>query len=92
MIFPYEKIEVNLLSNGYEEVYEELMQRQNKDRIESTPGQPNYWSEYAKNFPRGYKTQAAATVAIKMETQSGDQITNEIRDILDKVKSLARDS
>ena len=92
MIFPYEKIEVNLLSNGYEEVYEELMERQNKDRIESTLGQPNYWSEYAKNFPSKRKTRAAAAVAIKMETQDEDQITNEIRDILDKVKSLARGS
>ena len=92
MIFPYENIEVNLLSNGYEEVYEELMPRQNKDRIESTPGQPNYWSEYAKNFPPKHKTRAAAAAAVEMETQDEDQITNEIRDILDKVKSLARGS
>ena len=93
MIFPYEKIEVNLLSNWYEEVYEELMPRQNKDRIESTPGQPNYWSEYAKNFPPKRKTRAAAAAAaVEMETQDEDQITNEIRDILDKVKSLARGS
>ena len=92
MIYPYENIEVNLMSNGYEEVYEDLMPHQNKERIESESDQPSYWSEYAKNFPREHKTRAAAAVAIKMETQGGDQITNEIRDILDKVKSLARGS
>ena len=88
MGFPYENIEVNLLSNGYEEVYEELMPPQNKNKIKTTPDQASYWSEYAKNFPS--KTRAAAAVAIKMETRSEDEITSEIRKVLRKVVSLAQ--
>lgn len=77
------------MSNGYEEVYDELMPLQNKNRIESEPDQPSYWTEYAKNFPSNRKVRAAAVVT-KMETQGEDQITLEIRGMLCKVVSLAR--
>ena len=90
MGFPYESIEANLLSNGYEKVYEEFMPFQNKDKIETTPDQPSYWSEYAENFQSKRKTRAAAAVAIKMETHGEDKITMEIREVLRKVVSLAQ--
>ena len=89
MAFPYENIEVHLLGNGYEEVYEQFMSDQLKNSIESEPGQPDYWSKYAEKFP-GKKTHAAAAVAIMMETQSEDKITKELREVLDKVVLLAR--
>ena len=88
MIFPYENIEVHLLGNGYKHVYEKLMSKQNRAKIKSKPEETGYWSEYAKNFP--HKTRAAAAVAIEMEERGTDGVTAEIRDVLDKVVSLAR--
>ena len=90
MGFPYENIEANLLSNRYEIAYEEFMPLQNKDKIETTPDQPSYWSEYAENFQSKHKTRAAAAVAIKMETHGEDKITMKIREVLRKVVSLAQ--
>ena len=90
MAFPYENIEIHLLSNGYEHVYETFMPEQNRARIKSKPGDPDYWSEYAGNFPSKYKTRAAAAVAIEMEGRGAAGVTAEIRDALDKVVSLAR--
>lgn len=63
MGFPYENIEANLLSNGYEKVYEEFMPFQNEDKIETTPDQPSYWSEYAENFPSKHKTRKVVSLA-----------------------------
>ena len=90
MAFPYENIEIHLLGNGYEHVYETFMPEQNRARIESKPDDPNYWSEYAGYFPSKYKTRAAAAVAIEMEERGAAGVTAEIRDVLDKVVSLAR--
>lgn len=83
----YENIEVNLLGNGYEEVYEELMLPQNK--IETTPDQTSYRSEYATNFPSKRKTRATA-VSVGMDAQGLDGITEEIRKVMNKVVLLAR--
>ena len=66
------------------------MPEQNRARIESKPDDPEYWSEYAGNFPSKYKTRAAAAVAIEMEERAAAGVTAEIRDVLDKVVSLAR--
>ena len=88
MIFPYENIEVHLLGNGYENVYEKFMSKQNRAKIKSKPEEPGYWSEYAKNFP--HKTRAAAAVAIEMEGRGADGITAEIRAVLDEVVLLAQ--
>ena len=89
MAFPYENIEIHLLGNRYEHVYETFMPEQNRVRIERDPGDSDYWSEYAGNFPNKYKTRAAAAVAVEMEERGAEGVTAEIRDVLDKVVSLA---
>ena len=90
VIFPYENIEIHLLGNGYEHVYETFMPEQNRTKVESEPGEPDYWKKYARHLPRRSKTRAAAAVAIEMEERGADGITAEIRAVLDKVVSLAR--
>ena len=90
MVFPYENIEIHLLGNGYEDVYETFMPEQNRARIKSKPDEPGHWGEYAGYFPSKYKTRAAAAVAIEMEGRGADGITAEIRAVLDKVVLLAQ--
>ena len=90
VIFPYENIEIHLLGNGYEHVYETFMPEQNRARVESKPGEPDYWREYAGNLPTRSKTRAAAAVAIEMEERGAGGVSAEIRAVLDKVVSLAR--
>ena len=89
-VFPYENIEIHLLNNGYEHVYEAFMPEQNRAKIKGEPGEPDYWREYAGHFPSKYKTRAAAAVAIEMEERRADGVTAEIRAVLDKIVSLAR--
>ena len=91
MAFPYENIEIHLLGNGYEHVYETFMPEQNRARVESKPGEPDYWREYAGYLPTRSKTRAAAAVAIEMGKERGaGGVSAEIRAVLDKVVSLAR--
>ena len=90
MAFPYENIEIHLLGNGYENVYETFMPEQNRARIEVDPGKSDYWRQYAEKFPRKYKTRAAAAVAIEMEERGADGVSAEIRAVLDKVVSFVR--
>ena len=89
-VFPYENIEIHLLGNGYEHVYETFMPEQNRVKIESKPGEPGYWREYAGNLPARSKTRAAAAVALEMEERGAGGVSAEIRAVLDKVASLAR--
>ena len=89
-VFPYENIEIHLLGNGYEHVYETFMPEQNRVKIESKPGEPGYWREYAGNLPVRSKTRAAAAVALEMEERGAGGVSAEIRAVLDKVASLAR--
>ena len=90
-VFPYENIEIHLLSNGYEHVYETFMPGQNRARVESKPGESDYWREYARNFPKKMsKPRAAAAVAIEMEERGAAGVSAEIRAVLDGVVSLAR--
>ena len=90
MILPYENIEIHLLSNGYGDVYNAYMPVQNRNKIGKRPGETDYWTEYAKNFPGKAKTRAAAAVAVEMEGRGEDGVTAEIRDVLNRVVSLAR--
>ena len=90
MAFPYENIEIHLLGNGYEHVYETFMPEQNRAKIESDPGELGYWSQYARHLPKGSKTRAAAAVAIEMEERGAAGVSAEIRAVLDGVVSLAR--
>lgn len=89
LIFPYINIEIHLLGNGYEEVYAPYMPNQNLSKIKKQPSDPDYWTEYAKNLPGKAKTHAAADVAVEMENRRAEGVTEEIRNILDKVISLA---
>ena len=90
MAFPYENIEIHLLGNGYENVYETFMPEQNRARIERGQDEPDYWRWYARNLPNKYKTRAAAAVAIEMEERGADGVSVEIRAVLDKVVSFVR--
>ncbi len=92
MVFPYDDIENHLLENRYENVYDAFMPKQNKARVEGAPGDPGYWSRYAKALPGKAKTRAAAAVAAEMEQRGRDGVTAEIRDVLERVVSLARDA
>ena len=89
-VFPYPDIEVHLLRNGYEAVYSQHMPQQNLAKLTKQPGDPGYWQEYAANLPRRAKTRAAANVAIEMEHRGTAGVTSEIRDVLEKVVSLAQ--
>ena len=91
MMFPYENIEIHLLENGYENVYERFMPGQNRARMETSPGDPGYAREYSRRLGR-YKTRAAAAVAAEMESRGNSGVTTEIRDVLNRVVSLAQDA
>lgn len=90
MAFPYKNIEAHLLDSGYERIYDELMPEQNRGKIESEVGDPGYWTEYARNFPRKSKTRAAAAVGLQMQAFGAEGVTEELRDVLDRVAFLAR--
>ena len=89
LIFPYIDIEIHLLNNGYGEIYEHHMPDQNLKKIKKELDDPDYWKEYAENFPRRAKTHAAADVALEMESRGEKGVTKEILGILDKVILLA---
>ena len=89
-VFPYPKIEVLLLRNGYETCYSAHMPEQNLKKLTKPPGDPGYWQEYAANLPNQAKTRAAADVAIEMENRGSAGVPAEIRDVLEKAASLAR--
>ena len=89
-VFPYPKIEVLLLRNGYETCYSAHMPEQNLKKLTKQPGDSGYWQEYAANFPKQGKTKAAADVAIEMEDPGGAGVPPEIRAGLEKAASLAR--
>lgn len=90
MAFPYKNIEVHLLGSGYGRIYDKLMPEQNRDKIKSEMGDPGYWTEYARNFPRKSKTQAAAAVGLQMQACGAEGVTEELRDVLDRVALLVR--
>ena len=92
MVFPYENIEIHLLGNGYGDVYDGFMAEQNRAKIDGAPGDRGYWSRYAKALPRIAKTRAAAAVAAAMEQRGDDGVTAEIRGVLNRVVTFARDA
>ena len=89
---PYKNIEIHLLSNGYDDIYDGYMPDQNRDKIGKQSGEADYWIEYAKRFPGKAKTRAAAAVAVAMESRGEDAVTKEIRAVLDRAASFARDA
>ena len=89
LVFPYIDIEIHLLGNGYDGIYAPFMPEQNLAKMEKEPSDPDYWIEYAKNLPKKAKTHAAADVAVEMENRGTAGVSEEIRNILDKVISLA---
>ena len=89
--FPYVNIEIHLLRNGYENVYDPHMPHQNRSKIKSQPSDPGYWTEYAEKLPNRKKTRAAADAAGEIENRGEQGVTPEIRAVLRKVISLARD-
>ena len=89
-VFPYPNIEVALLRNGYEAVYNPHMPHQNLKKLKKQPGDSGYRQEYAANLPGKAKTRAAADVAIEMEDRGCAGVPPEIRGVLEKAVSLAR--
>ena len=89
-VFPYPNVEVALLRNGYEAVYNSHMPYQNLKKLTKQPGDSGYRQEYAANLPRNAKTKAAADVAIEMETRGSAGVPPEILGVLEKAVSLAR--
>ena len=92
MVFPYENTDIHLLENRYDEVYERFMPEQNRNSINGARGEPDYWRRYFNALPGKAKTRAAAAVAAEMEQRGGDGVTAEIRSVLNRVVSLARDA
>ena len=90
VIFPYPDIETHLLTNGYDNIYHRFMPDQNLAKLKKQRNDPNYWSEYASHLPGRAKTRAAAEVAVELENRGVQGVTVEIREILDRVISLAR--
>ena len=89
-VFPYPNIEVNLLRNGFVDVYKSNMPQQNLKKITRAPGDPGYWKQYAANLPNRTKTRAAAEVAVEMEDRGSAGVPAEIRDVLKKVVGLSQ--
>jgi len=89
-VFPYPNIEVDLLRNDYETVYDRYMPEQNLSKISKAHGESGYWREYSAHLPRRAKTRAAAEVAIEIERRGANGVSAEIRGVLEKVVSLAR--
>lgn len=90
VVFPYENMEVHLLSNGYDSVYDQFMPEENRRRITMHPGESGYWSDYSSHFPSRKKTRAAGEVAVEMVNRGQRGVTQEIRRVLKKAVSLAR--
>lgn len=90
--FPYVDIETHLISNGYKSVYDQYMGPQGLAKLRKHPGDAGYFAEYAQNLPKrkGTKTRAAADVAVEMEKRGKEGVSAEIREVLNKVLSLAR--
>lgn len=91
VVFPYENMEIHLLSNGYDTVYDQFMPEENRRRITKHLGESGYWSDYSGHFPSRKKTRAAAEVAVEMDNRGQQGVTKEIRRVLNKAVSLARD-
>ena len=89
VVFPYPDIETHLLTNGYDDIYQRFMPVQNLAKIQKQADDPDYWSEYASNLPSRAKTRAAAEVAVELERRGEQGVTLEIRDVVDRVISLA---
>lgn len=88
--FPYKKIELHLVSNGFENVYSMYERSQNLNEITKMRDDPGYWEEYLSNLHRGYKTKAAADIALEWPKPNSPEVTPEIRSVLDMAISLAR--
>jgi len=85
----YRNMETHLLENGYDAIYEQHMPEQNLQKLTKQPGDADYWVEYVVHLPRKAKTRAAANVAVEMESKGAEGVTDEIREILEKVAALA---
>ena len=88
--FPYPDIETHLLANGYDGVYQRHMPEQNLARIAMSPGDQNYWREYARHLPSRAKTRAAAEVAREIERRGRRGVTEAVLRVLTIVVELAR--
>ena len=87
---PYRNMETHLLGNGYDKMYKQYMSKQTLAKLTKKPGDPDYWSDYADQFPKGYKTRAAASVAIEMESRGATGVTPELCTVLNTVRILAK--
>jgi putative ATP-dependent endonuclease of OLD family len=87
---PYRSPETHLLENGFDPIYAPLMPPQNLARVQTAPGAPGYWAEYADNLPQRAKTRGAAAAALEMEMRGAGSVTAVLKGVIDKVASLAK--
>ncbi|HSK81249.1 MAG TPA: DUF2813 domain-containing protein [Thermoanaerobaculia bacterium] len=88
-VLPYRNAEIHLLENGFDDVYRTLMPSQNLARVTKAPGDPDYWAEYANNFPARAKTRAAAAVANEIETRGSSSVPVQLKAAIEKAIALA---
>lgn len=89
VIFPHPNIEVNLLRNGFKDVYGRHMPKQKLAQITKKPDERGYLLEYASKIKRA-KTKAAADVAFELQSGGARSVPPQIQDVLDRVRALAR--
>ena len=89
--FPYPNIEVNLLQNGFKEIYMRHVRQVPLKAITAEQGTEQYWVEVVAKCLKGRKTKAAAEVADAMESKESDGVPEAIRRVLEKVRFLATD-
>jgi putative ATP-dependent endonuclease of the OLD family len=86
---PYPNMEVHLLANGHEGVYQGLMPTQAMQKITIQPGAPGYWDQFAAAFPARKKTRAAVLAAANIESAGIGATTAELRSVVESVVRLA---
>ena len=88
LCLPYRNMEIHLLENGYDAIYQQHMPNQNLAKLTKKLGDPGYWAEYSDHLPSKAKTRAAASAAVEMEAKGEGSVTAEIRAVLEKLWRL----
>lgn len=89
MVLPYPNMEVHLLHNGYDAIYDQFVPLQKRPLLTLPATDPGYWAQFAALLPNKAKTRGAAAVATEMESRGASGVTAEIRSVLDKAVALA---
>lgn len=88
-VLPYKNLEHHLISEGYRDVYQQFILKQNLDMIKERRGTPEYLSAFARALPSKKKTQAAFAAAAEMIERRAEGVSTVIRRILERTFALA---